>query len=74
MSVTRCLGPAVRALSRASASERWRYIGRLPRACSDPGCTLPSCRDVVSDYFRIQKLARENRARLDAIEAQRNGR
>lgn len=74
MSVTRCLGPAVRALSRASASERWRYIGRLPRACIDPECTSRDCRAVVSDYFRIQELAREHRARLDAIEAQRNAR
>lgn len=77
MSVSRCLWPAVRAVARASRSQRNKYIDRLPQSCADPACTTRDCRALVSDYFRIQDLARANRARLDAVEAaeaKRNGR
>lgn len=63
MSVSRCLGPALRALMGAPRAEwRW-YIDALPERCPHGDCTAqPGCRAYVADYFRIQwrmQVARE---------------
>lgn len=55
MSVTQCLGPAIKALGGMHRSQ-WRpYIESLPQACPHGNCTAQQgCRAYVADYFRVQ--------------------
>jgi hypothetical protein len=55
MSISRCLGPAVRALMGVHRREWKGYIDQLPQRCPHGDCTAqPGCRAYVADYFRIQ--------------------
>jgi len=55
VSVSRCLGPAVRELA-GRPRERWReYVDALPEQCPHGDCSAqPGCRAYVADYFRMQ--------------------
>ena len=55
MSVSRCLGAAVRELAGRPRAE-WRgYVEALPERCPHTDCTAqPGCRGYVAAYFRMQ--------------------
>lgn len=66
MSVSRCLGPAVRALAGRPRQEWRAYMEALPEACPHGDCTaVPGCRGYVAGYFRMQWRAAVRRERGD---------
>lgn len=55
MSVSRCLGPAVRALAGTPRAQWREYLDGLPERCPHGDCTAqPGCRGYVAAYFRVQ--------------------
>lgn len=64
MSVSRCLGPAHRALASLPRAQWGEYLRSLPERCPHADCTAqPGCREYVSDYFRVQWRAAVRRER-----------
>lgn len=64
MSVSRCLGPAVAALSGVERAHWKAYIDALPETCPHSDCTAqPGCRGLVAAYFRLQWNAQARRER-----------
>lgn len=66
VSVSRCLGPAVRALMQVPRAQWREYIEQLPERCPHGDCTAQlGCRDYVAGYFRIQWRMAVKREQLD---------
>lgn len=64
MSVSRCLGPAIKALQGVQRTAWRAYIDGLPEACPHSDCGgEQGCRARVAEYFRVQWHAQAN---LDA--------
>jgi len=64
VSVSRCLGPAVRALAGTPRAGWGAHISALPERCPHGDCTAqPGCRDYVAAYFRVQWRAAVRRER-----------
>lgn len=66
MSISRCLGTAMRALGDRPRAEWGAYLDRLPERCPHGDCTAePGCREYVASYFRLQwRLAVRRESRV----------
>lgn len=51
--IAHCMDQALR-ISRLPLDQWKAEIERLPDACSQPDCTLKSCRQRITDYMRVQ--------------------